>query len=140
MLKALKAIGNKGTILAYNAGFELRVLEELAESFPKESKWLHSVINRIDDLLTPFREFWYYHPLQNGSCSIKEVLPAFTGETYEGLAIYEGGGGIIQALAKLLQGNMSKSEEAKLRAAMLEYCGLDTEGMVDVLRVLNKLI
>lgn len=139
LLKALKAIGNKGTILAYNASFEIKVLEALAEAFPKESKWIHDLIDRTDDLLIPFREFWYYHPLQNGSCSIKEVLPALTGKTYEGMEINQGGGA-THAFLNILQGKVSKSEETKLRKALLEYCGQDTEGMVDILRVLNKLV
>ncbi len=43
------------------------------------------------DLLVPFRNFDYYDRKQEGSASIKWVLPALTGATYEGMDISNGG-------------------------------------------------
>jgi|SRR5438876_4961606 len=40
--------------------------------------------------LLPFRRFHYYHPKQNGSASMKSVLPALTGKGYDQLAIQDG--------------------------------------------------
>jgi len=44
----------------------------------------------MDDLIKPFRAFRYYALGQNGSASIKSVLPALTGRTYDTLPIREG--------------------------------------------------
>ena len=44
----------------------------------------------IVDLLVPFRQFAHYHPDQHGSCSIKAVLPALCGTTYDDLEIGKG--------------------------------------------------
>ena len=75
LVKALRVIGPKGTVLAFNMSFEKQVLDCLAGLSPKDGEWLRSIIGRIDDLITPFRSFSYYHPEQHGSCSLKAVLP-----------------------------------------------------------------
>ncbi len=137
IVQALKAIGANGTVLAYNMSFEKRVIEDLEELFPNE-KWLHSIIERLQDLLIPFREFAYYHPVQHGSCSIKEVLPALVGTSYEGLAIKEGGMA-SQEYLRMTFGNVSAQEKERIRKALLTYCGQDTQAMVDVLHKLEEL-
>ena len=52
--------------------------------------WVKRILGRMVDLLVPFRNFDYYHPSQNGSASLKSVLPAVTGKDYEELDIAEG--------------------------------------------------
>ncbi len=138
IVQALKAIGASGTVLAYNMSFEKRVIEELEELFPKE-KWLHSIAERLQDLLIPFREFAYYHPAQHGSCSIKKVLPALTGVSYEGLEIKEGSIA-SQEYLRMTFGDVSIQEKERIRKALLTYCGQDTQAMVDVLRALLKAV
>ena len=134
VVETLKAIGQEGTILAYNMGFEKAVIEDLQEAFPKE-KWLHSIIDRMDDIILPFRNFWYYHPKQHGSCSIKAVLPALTNKSYEHLEVSKGD----EAARKFLTMTYKeKKTDNKLRKALLEYCKQDTEGMVEILNVLEK--
>jgi hypothetical protein len=138
VVNALKAIGSKGTILAYNASFEKRIIEALLELFPKE-KWLQSIIDRIDDLIIPFRSFWYYDPKQRGSCSLKAVLPALTGINYEHLEISHGDDAARKFLeATYKNKKISKEEKTKMRKALLAYCKLDTEAMVEILKVLEK--
>ena len=79
-----------GSVVAYNAGFETSRLKECCELLPEFKPWLRKVTPRIVDLLLPFRGFRYHHPDQNGSNSMKAVLPALTGQGYEKLAIQEG--------------------------------------------------
>ncbi len=75
---------------ACNAGFEIRVLRSCANHFPKYAAWCESLLPRFADLLLPFREFHYYHPGQEGSASLKAVLPAMTGKGYDRLEISDG--------------------------------------------------
>ncbi len=133
IINALKAIGKTGTVLAYNMTFEKNVIEALQEAFPKE-KWLHEIIDKLNDLIIPFQNFWYYDPKQHGSCSIKAVLPALTYQSYEHLEVSKGD----QAARKFLQMTYKeKKSDDKLRKALLEYCKQDTQGMIDILNVLE---
>jgi len=121
----------------YNQSFEIARLKELATSFPKYKKWVDDVVERIVDLLVPFRNFHYYNPLQKGSASIKRVLPALVGRDYEGLGINEGGGAIV-SFYRLMTEDLSKKEVEKIRADLEEYCKLDTEGMVWIVDKLRE--
>jgi hypothetical protein len=55
-------IGDKGTVVVYNAKFEKGVLDKLAAAFPEHAGWIEKVKCRIIDLLEPFQSFDYYHP------------------------------------------------------------------------------
>ncbi|MCX6774542.1 MAG: DUF2779 domain-containing protein [DPANN group archaeon] len=138
VVEALRAIGPKGTVLAYNMSFERRVLEDLLEVFPKE-KWLQSVIDRLEDLIVPFRSFSYYDPKQQGSCSLKAVLPALTGKGYAHLEISQGDDAARKFLETTYKNKkISKEDKASMRRALLEYCSQDTSAMIDILKVLEK--
>ena len=144
-LKALKkVIGDKGNVVVYNAPFENRILNELSRDFPKEGGWISAVQDRFVDLLIPFRKFYYYHPKQEGSASIKNVLPALTGKSYADLEVAGGEAANIQFLFMALGGTDGKKpsgeEVKKIRENLEKYCELDTEGMVDILRILQKIV
>jgi hypothetical protein len=90
-LRRLKeSIGPGGSIVTYNQAFEEGILKDLAEAFPEYREWIGGIRSRLADLLKPFQNFSYYHPDQIGSASIKSVLPALTGKSYEGMAIGDG--------------------------------------------------
>ena len=134
-----KAIGERGSVVVYNKAFELGRLNELAELMPEHKGWVAQVARRTIDLLAPFRAYHYYHPAQRGSASIKLVLPALTGKTYDGMDISEGG----TASREYLRVTFTKVDDAdrrKVRKALDEYCRLDTQGMVDVVRALAELL
>ena len=137
LAKALRVIGPKGTVLAFNKSFEKQVLECLEELSPKDGKWIRSIIDRVNDLIHPFRGFSYYHPEQHGSCSLKAVLPVITGRTYEGMEIEEGSTASLRYYLTHFR-DCPKEEKEKVRKDLLEYCNLDTEGMVDILRRLDE--
>ncbi len=139
-LSRLKAaLQDKGSIIAFNQSFEIGRLKELGEAFPEEKKWVEAVIDRIVDLLQPFRDFHYYSPKQRGSASIKRVLPALTGEGYDNMEI---GGGEDASLAflDLMFAGLGKDEMARVREDLEKYCGLDTEGMVLIVEELRKMV
>ena len=138
LLNALKiCLGEKGTIIVYNQSFEIGRLKELAKAFPKEKKWVESVIARIIDLIVPFRSFWYYNPKQKGSMSIKYVLPALTEKGYGVLDIGKGD----LASVKYLEATFHNGKDReKVYKDLLVYCGQDTEGMVWIVEELTRLI
>lgn len=140
ILKELKSLlGNGGSIIAYNAGFETGCLDGCAVSYPKYSEWVARIKQRVIDLLGPFKSFYYYHPEQNGSASLKSVLPALTGKGYAGMEIADGGTA-SREYARVTFGDVSEEERRKVRKDLVEYCGLDTEGMIWIVEELTKLI
>ena len=137
-LAALKdTIGPEGTILVYYEAFEKARLKELADAFPEYKKWVSDINPRIEDLLTPFRDFSYYHPLQAGSASLKKVMPALTGISYDELEI---GHGDIASLRYMQMAfdETTAEEKRKIRRDLLKYCKQDTGGMVSIVEELDK--
>jgi len=133
-----RLLGDTGSIVVYHQGFEEGVLKELALAFPEYENWVTQVCNRLVDLLTPFSNFYYYHPLQKGSASLKRVLPAITGQGYGGLEISEGQSASIAFLA-VTYGDVSGEENQKVREDLIKYCGRDTEGMIWIVEKLRNL-
>jgi len=141
-IEALKKdLGKKGTIVAYNMSFEKTVLNGIAIAFGEYREWVDAVLPRFVDLLVPFRNFHYYHPKQNGSASIKKVLPAITGKGYSHLDISNGEQASLEYLRVtfLEPEAISKKELAKIRKDLEEYCALDTKGMVDIVGELGNI-
>ena len=131
-------IGDKGSVVVYNAKFEKGVLDALAEAFPKHAGWIDAVKARIVDLLEPFQSFDYYHPEQHGTASIKAVLPVLTEHSYADLEIQEGGQASLEYL-RVHFGDVPEAERRKVRDQLERYCGQDTEGMVWIVEVLRRL-
>jgi hypothetical protein len=127
-----------GSLVTYNQPFEESVLNELAEAFPEYGDWIAGIRARLSDLLTPFRSFHYYHPQQNGSASIKSVLPALTGKSYDGMAI-AAGEDASAAYLDITYGERTAEEKRQIRSELEKYCGLDSEGMVWIVEKLREL-
>ncbi len=134
-----KVLGDKGSIITFNQAFEISVIREMASMFPSYKDWSENVIKRVVDLLVPFRNFWYYHPSQCGSASIKKVLPALTGKSYSDLEISDGGSASLSYI-QMVHGGISKEEVEKIRKDLEVYCGLDTEGMIWIVDKLKELV
>ncbi len=62
------------TVVAYNAAFERRCLEQMAEALPALATPLRSIAARLVDLLPVVRQH-VYHPEFGGSFSLKSVVP-----------------------------------------------------------------
>jgi hypothetical protein len=133
LLNALSAaIGDRGSVMVYNKGFESSVLKELAADFPEHGKWIENVLSRLVDLIVPFQSFAYYHPDQEGSASLKSVLPALTGRSYDDLDINNGEDASM-AYLDIMHGGLSDDDREAIRENLLEYCGLDTSGMIEII-------
>ncbi|MFH1738259.1 MAG: DUF2779 domain-containing protein, partial [bacterium] len=75
---------------------------------------------------------------QCGSASIKAVLPALTGKSYEGMEISEGGTASLEYL-RVTYGDVEEAERQKVRRQLEKYCALDTEGMAMIVEELRRL-
>ena len=136
----LKNIGTEGSLLAYNASFEAKRIEELARDFPEYGSALLALIGRFEDLMKPFLERAYVHPQCHGRFSLKKVLPALIPDmTYEGLGVANGGDAQL-AYLNILSGKLSPAEAEQIRKDLKVYCGQDTMAMVKILEHLIGIV
>ncbi len=135
--RLLEALEEKGSIVAYNMGFESGCLERLAAFSPEHSKQLLAAKERLVDPLPIFRAAVYDSEF-SGSFSIKHVAPAILGadRTYDGMTISDGGAAQRGFLA-LIGGSQSEAEREQLTKAMLAYCKKDTVEMLDLVEWLH---
>jgi len=132
--KLVKHIAKDGILIAYNAGFEKRVIRELAEIYPDVSDALLTMNERFVDLL-PITRAAYYHPSQMGKWSIKNVLPALVPElNYTNLDGVQNGCDAQLAWMQAKQADPQAQE--KIAGQLLEYCKLDTLAMVRIVDAL----
>lgn len=130
------ALGTEGSVIVYNANFEAQRNNELGHAFPAFAPQLKAINGRMVDLYVPFRNRWLYSPQQNGSGSLKAVLPAFTNLSYDSLDIGNGGQALDEYLS-FVKGGKTPAEKKKLWGALEEYCGQDTLAMVELHKVLR---
>ncbi|MBK6734474.1 MAG: DUF2779 domain-containing protein [bacterium] len=139
LLEALRAIGPRGTVLAFNATFEQQVLASLGRAYPAHTAMAADLGARLRDLADPFRTFAVYHPAQHGSYSLKSVLPAWTGSGYEDLVIADGQSAGRSWLRAVYATDLAPGEREAILGALRAYCGRDTGAMVELLEVLRRL-
>ena len=132
------ALPDSGSIVAYNARFELSRMRECCQFYPDFQPWLTRTAPRMVDLLKPFRAFNYYAPSQNGSAGMKAVLPALTGRSYDHLAIQDGGAASMEFL-RVHFTDVLETERDQVRRDLEAYCRLDTEGMIWIVDALRRL-
>jgi hypothetical protein len=124
------ACGERGPVFVYNAGFETGRIRELAERFPRLKRSLLAINERVVDLLPVARER-YYHPSQQGSWSIKDVLPAIAPDlSYADLGDVQDGGMAMNAFMEATANKTAAARKAQIEKQLLDYCALDTYAMV----------
>lgn len=124
-------------VFVYNAAFERSRISELAERFPEKREILLAINERIVDLLPIARER-YYHPSQQGSWSIKVVLPAVVPElNYHDLDGVQDGGMAMEAFLEALHPRTTIERKQLIRDQLLAYCKLDTYAMVRLWQVFS---
>jgi Domain of unknown function(DUF2779) len=132
----LAVAGTEGSVIVYNKTFENMILSQLKNEFPQLKKSIGNVQGRLVDLMVPFKKN-YRLPEMNWSYSIKHVLPALVPDLdYQALTINNG----TDAATAFYNLKYEADEEKKqaTRRALLEYCGLDTLGMVKILGELQN--
>jgi hypothetical protein len=139
-LAALRAtIRDRGSIVAFNAGFEKGRIAEIAVALPEHADWAASLEPRFVDLLTPFRNFDFYDPRQLGSASLKTVLPILGQKGYDGLEIQDGSFAAREFVRSNLPATLP-TERERIRRALLAYCGRDTGGMIEIVAALERIV
>ena len=124
------ACGTHGPVFVYNAAFETGRIAELAARFPRLARELLAINARVVDLLPIDRER-YYHPGQQGSWSIKRVLPSVAPDLrYDGLDEVQDGGAAMQAYVEAIDQRTSAARRQQIERQLLDYCHLDTLAMV----------
>ena len=132
----LDACDGAGPVFVYNAAFETARIAELAQRFPALATPLMALNARVVDLL-PVARNRYYHPIQQGSWSIKRVLPAIAPDLcYDQLDGVQNGGGAMQAFLEALDGATTPERRRDIERQLLDYCHLDTLAMVRLWRFL----
>ena len=133
--KLINDIGTSGDIIVFNKGFETARINEIANDFPRYRNQVDNMICRIKDLMLPFSQKHYYKPEMKGSYSIKKVLPALVPElSYKALNIAQGGDASLAFDSLYNETDQLKINQ--VRNDLLEYCGLDTFAMVEIIKVL----
>ena len=124
------ACGERGPVFVYNAAFEKGRISDLAERFPKLKRSLLAINDRVVDLWPVAKEH-YYHPSQEGSWSIKKVLPAVAPDlSYDDLEEIQDGGMATSAYLEAITPGTAAARKAQIEQQLLAYCGLDTLAMV----------
>ena len=131
-------LGEEGDIVVYNQSFEQTRLREVAEQFPEFADAVVRATARMVDAMKVFTQGWYESPRFGGSYSIKRVLPVIDPtKGYADLAIQSG-----DVASILFARHFTAADPtgfAVYRDALLSYCGMDTEGMVGVIRTLREI-
>ena len=135
----VKHIPLKGTVIAYNAPFEVGKIKDLFKVSSEEEKAvLESLVTRFQDPLPLIRDS-YYHPGFKGSYSIKTVAPALLGNeaSYSHLEIQDGTAAVVAYKQYLLM--KEGQEKDALETALLAYCDKDTFVLAGILKFLYNL-
>jgi hypothetical protein len=136
--KLVRDIPDKACVLAYNASFEKTILNQLADWFPEHRHSLEGIIDHLRDLAVPFRNRDIYRWEMKGSYSQKMVLPALIpGMTYQGMEISDGGMA-MEGYFRMCE-VQDPGEIDKVRQGLLEYCRMDTLGMVRLYEKLREM-
>jgi hypothetical protein len=125
----IHTVGDQGPIFVYNQGFEGGCPRQLAVAFPDLAAPLLAIVTRLVDLL-PLARHHYYHPDQQGSWSIKAVLPTIAPDLAYNAMTVQDGGMAQQAYLELIQLGLTPERRAELRQGLLDYCALDTLALV----------
>ncbi|HRW93930.1 MAG TPA: DUF2779 domain-containing protein [Thermotogota bacterium] len=136
------------TIVAYNMGFEQRVMRSLGSWLAGRgelvlSEELLALHNRFVDLEPLFRQH-FYHPAFSGSSSIKKILPVLVpGCDYQGFSVQHGQQASVVFLNHLYKRGMRLLQQGISLPSLqelLEYCNQDSWAMVQIHQRLWKLV
>jgi hypothetical protein len=122
--------GKRGPVFVYNVGFETARIKELAERFPRLKKSLLAINARVVDLLR-VAEQNFYHPSQEGSWSIKKVLPAIAPDLrYDTLNGVQDGGMAMTAYQEAISPLTVEKRKEEIGGQLLAYCWLDSYALL----------
>lgn len=125
----IAACGESGPIFVYSS-FESTQIKELAKRLPRLARPLLAINARLVDLL-PVAQKHFYHPDQQGSWSIKKVLPTIAPDlNYDALEGVKDGGLAMLAYREAIDASTTAQRVKEIEQQLLDYCRLDTMAMV----------
>lgn len=138
IVKLLDEIPAKACIIVYNQSFETGILQSFIDWYPEYRNKIECIIKNIMDLMLPFKRKDIYFWQMNGSYSMKTVLPALVPElSYDEMDIKDGE---MAMDAYFRMCNLDNPLEIEnIRRALLEYCRLDTLGMVKIMEKIREI-
>jgi hypothetical protein len=130
---------DQGCILVYFATYEKGRLEELGKRHPAYAVAMAGLVERLVDLLPIVKEF-YYHPVMEGSFSIKKVLKAMAPRLDYGNLdeVQEGVGAQVAYLEAAFGQGIAQSRKLDLARKLTLYCEQDTWAMVVIACFLSR--
>jgi hypothetical protein len=132
----IESLGERGTIVVYSS-YEEAMMRQVMEVFPEFRPAFSAMIKRLWDL-HPIIKAHYYHPLFQGSYSIKSVLPALAPRLGYGDLLIQEGGQAASEYYRMVFVEDDWVEQSNIREALLNYCARDTMAMVELRRVLKE--
>ncbi len=133
----ISACGEQGPVFVYNAQFESACIRGLAKCYPHLSESRFAINARLVDLLPITRER-YYHPSQQGSWSLKKVLPSLVPElSHDALDGVQDGEMAMAAFLEGIHPSTSAERKNQIEHQLLAYCRLDTYAMVRLWQILS---
>jgi len=135
----IKDFEGSGSIIVWYKSVEMGRNKEMALLYPEHEKFLLGLNDRIVDLRVPFANNWFVDKDFLGSASIKDILPVITKHNHKKLNI-SSGGMVGEIWIKTLLEEKSKEKKEQMIKDLLEYCGLDTLAMSEILKVLEDTV
>ena len=115
------------------------ILREAVEAYPEFKEWYEENIEpRIKDLMDVFKEFYFYDKRQNGSVSIKAVLPVLSDLSYDNMNINKGDKASFEFERITHRENPTDEEQERVRKELEEYCKLDTLAEYEIIEGLKS--
>lgn len=140
-IQAMKTViaDDGGCVVVYHATYEAGRLKELAQRHPEHATVLENWIGRLVDLLPIVRDN-FYHPVMEGSFSIKKVLKAIAPKMdYAKLEeIQEGTGAQLAYLEAAFDASVTPERKAEIFQRLTVYCRQDTWAMVVIAYFLTR--
>lgn len=129
-----------GSVVVWSAAMERSSVNgKQAERLPEFRAFLEDMNARMFDLRDVFAKQMHVMPEYLGKTSIKYVLPALVGWSYQDLEIGNGGEA-MNTWNRVVTEGVSDQELAEIRRQMLTYCELDTKAMWGILCKLENCV
>lgn len=136
--KLVADIDTKGTVLAWNVGFERSVTNELAERVPAQANALRRICDQMQDLMDIFTKQHYVHRDFRGSAAIESIMNVLLPDmSYDHLPYTGQDVGFVWWKDIVSKHAADRAEKIRL---ITEYCKQDTLVMVEIWRILNDII
>lgn len=133
----VSSLGDSGPIFMYSH-FERDRIADLMKFLPDLASKLKALKDRLVDL-KPIVKNNYYHPDMKGSWSLKPVMACLAPEmSHANLEEVTDGMSAQRAYLEIIAPETDNARRKNLRRKLLEYCKLDTLGMIMIVRELQR--